>query len=143
MKTILFVDDDPGILDMYGLFFSLPPRKDQYRFLTASTIEKGKEVIMQEHPDLILLDLILQKIFVPQSYAEIEQEERSKEYGFNLLKEIKESPATKSIPVIILSNLSSVQDKDRATSLGADGYLVKSDVVPAQVLEVIQKHLPQ
>jgi len=141
MKTILFIDDDQGILDMYNLYFSVSPRKEEYRFLSASTIDKGRELAQGEHPDIILLDLVLQKILVPQTYEEIEKEELSKEYGFNLLQEFKSNPATQMIPIIILSNLSSLQDKDRAEQLGANQYLVKSDVVPSQVFEEIKKYL--
>jgi len=139
MKKILLIDDDKGILDLYEVYFSIPTNKEKYQFFTAPTIEKGKEVIKSEKPELILLDLILPKIFEPKAYADIEREELNKEYGFQLLKELKENPETSHIPVIILSNLSSAQDKGRATLLGARDYLVKSHVVPREVLAVIEK----
>jgi len=141
VKTILFIDDDQGILDMYKLYFSVSPRKEVYRFLSAPTIDKGKELATTANPHIILLDLVLQKILVPQSDEDIKKEELSKEYGFNLLQELKGNPATQATPIIIISNLSSLQDKDRAKQLGANQYLVKSDVVPSQVLEEIKKYV--
>lgn len=141
MKKILLIDDDKGILELYSMFFSLSPRRENYQFFNALTIEEGRNIIEQQKPDLILLDLILPKIFEPHSYADIKREELNKEVGFNFLRELKENPDTKDIPVVIFSNLSSVQDKERAQTLGAKGYLVKSDVVQSQVLEIIQKIL--
>lgn len=137
MPKILYIDDDKTILDMYRFYFSISPRKGVYQFLTAETIEKGRELALKEKPDIILLDLILPKIEDIKSSADVEKEELNKEYGFNFLQELKSTDETKSIPVIIFSNLSEQKDKDHAKELGAMNYLVKSKVIPTEVLETI------
>lgn len=141
MKTILLIDDDKGILEMYATYFSIPPRKDNYQFFAAATIEEGRDIVKREKVDLVLLDLILPKIFEPKSTADIQKEEKNKEYGFNLLAELKKDAATQGIPIIILSNLSGAQDQERAMGLGAKEYVIKSNVVPSQVLTVIERVL--
>lgn len=77
-----------------------------------------------EHPDLILLDIIM-----PQKT------------GFEVLAELKLDPATRAIPVIILSNLGQEADIKKARDLGAIDYLVKSDVEMKMVVEKIKEEL--
>jgi len=62
-------------------------------------------------PDLVLLDLIMPKVS-----------------GFEVLRRLREDPATARIPVIVLSNLGQRSDVDQATAAGATGYLVKAKV---------------
>lgn len=137
MPKILYIDDDKTILDMYRFFFSISPRKDTYQFLTADSISEGRDLAKKEKPDVILLDLILPKIENPRNSDDVVREGLNKEFGFNLLKELKDTDETKSIPVLILSNLSEQRDKDRAKELGAADYFVKSHVVPSEVLNTI------
>jgi len=86
--------------------------------------ETGLEVAKTKKPDLILLDLILPKV-----------------HGFDVLKQLKEDPGTKGIPVIILTNLEGIGDVDRAIGLGATTYLVKAKYTLEEVLEKIKKAL--
>ena len=64
-----------------------------------------------EAPDLVLLDLIMPKVS-----------------GFEVLRRLKQDPATARIPVIVLSNLGQKGDVERATEAGAVAYLVKAKV---------------
>ena len=64
-----------------------------------------------ESPDLVLLDLIMPKVS-----------------GFEVLRRLKQEPATSRIPVIVLSNLGQKGDVERATEAGAIAYLVKAKV---------------
>jgi DNA-binding response OmpR family regulator len=84
--------------------------------------EAGLEMAQKEKPDFILLDLVLPKI-----------------HGFDVLKELKKKEETKSIPVIILTNLENMQDVEKSIKMGAKGYLVKSGYTLEEVVEKIKK----
>ena len=86
--------------------------------------EEGLELAVSEKPDLIILDMILPKM-----------------NGFEVLQELKNNPKTKNIPVVILSNLGQESDVDRAMSLGAVDYLIKTDFSINEVVEKISKYL--
>ena len=75
-------------------------------------------------PDLILLDLILPK-----------------KNGFEVLKELKADPATKSIPVVVLTNLSEMGDIGKVLEYGVTTYLVKSDQSLNDIHSVVEKIL--
>ena len=88
----------------------------------AETLIKAKE----SKPDLILLDLIM-----PQKT------------GFQVLEELKQDEELKTVPVIILSNLGQESDIEKAKSLGAVDYLVKSDVQMGEVVAKLKTYLKQ
>lgn len=95
-----------------------------YEALSALDGEKGWELIEQEMPDLILLDIILPKMD-----------------GFEVLKRIKENEKTNRIPVIILTNLGDLNNVQKALELGANTYLVKADFHLDDVLDKIEHTL--
>src|SRR3990167_9859681 len=88
--------------------------------------EKGLELAQGTAPDLILLDLILPKMD-----------------GFSVLEKLKCDEKTKSIPVIVLTNLESVDDVEKVIGLGATTYLVKAnydlDDIVGKINEVLKK----
>jgi PleD family two-component response regulator len=59
-----------------------------------------------------------------------------------MLKYFKKDDTIKNIPVIVLSNLSSQADINKAFELGAIDYMVKSNYTPTEVMRIIQKYLP-
>src|SRR5262249_61453380 len=69
------------------------------------------EMARAEKPDLVLLDLIMPRL-----------------QGFEVLRRLKQDPATEAIPVIVLSNLSQPTDVQEAMRAGAAGYYVKADL---------------
>lgn len=75
-------------------------------------------------PDLILLDLILPKMD-----------------GYEVLAKLKKEEKTKDIPIVILTNLGSVSDVQKALDLGATTYLVKTDYDLADVVDKIKQIL--
>ncbi|OWK26772.1 MAG: hypothetical protein US76_03570 [Parcubacteria group bacterium GW2011_GWA2_38_13b] len=105
-KTILFVEDEPTLQKVAGEIL----RQEGFIVKSATDGEEALRLIKTEKPDLVLLDLILPK-----------------KDGFEVLKEIKSDTQTKNIPVIILTNLESTQDVERALELGAMNYLVKAN----------------
>jgi len=84
----------------------------------------GLEKAKSEHPDLILLDLIMPI-----------------EGGFDVLAEVKTDDALKDIPIIILSNLGQDSDVEKTKALGAVDYLIKSDVTMKEVLTKVKFYL--
>jgi len=84
------------------------------RGLTVVTAVDGEEALRlarTEVPDLILLDLIMPKL-----------------QGFEVLRALKQDPATAHIPVIVLSNLGQAQDVQRTMEGGAVAYFVKANL---------------
>ncbi len=83
--------------------------------------EAGLEMTRSKHPDLVLLDLVLPK-----------------KHGFEVLEELKKSPETESIPVIILTLLGEDEDIKKGLRLGANDYLVKSSHAVGEIIEKIK-----
>lgn len=122
-KKILLIEDEPLLVSLYKETFEDKP----YVLFVAETGNDGLEAVQNDRPDLILLDILLPGI-----------------NGFEVLRRLKESPKTKDIPVIVLTNLGSEEtDKDRqlAMSLGAIDYLVKSYHTPDELLKIVGKYL--
>lgn len=103
-KTILVVDDSPSELRM----ITSPLEKGGYNFETAVDGEEALEKAAKLQPTLILLDVILPK-----------------KNGFQVCRQLKTSPDTKDIKIILLTSKS--QDSDRFWGLkqGADEYMTK------------------
>lgn len=119
-KKILLVEDDQAISIMYkGKLES-----DGFAVLTAMNGADGLEMARKEKPDLIMLDII-----VPQLD------------GFSVLAELKNDPKTKKIPIVMLTNLSTDEDRAKGEKMGAIDYLVKANLTPTQVSEKIKKYL--
>ena len=86
--------------------------------------EDALSAAVSYRPDLILLDVMMPKIS-----------------GFDVLDILRNTPDTTNVRVIMLTALSQPKDKERAEKLGADDYLVKSQVVISDVVERIRHHL--
>jgi signal transduction histidine kinase/DNA-binding LacI/PurR family transcriptional regulator/CheY-like chemotaxis protein len=127
-KTILIVDDDPGILEMHVKMVSgyLPG----CRILTARNGRHALQVMQQDIPDLVLLDLMMPGVD-----------------GFQVLKEMRKRALTQSVPVIVLTaQILTRQDMDRLQQ-GVAAVLSKGlfqvDEVMSQVAAALDcsKHL--
>ena len=105
-KKVLIVEDDAVLRKALKEFLS----EDGFQVFTASDGEEGVEMTLREDPDIVLLDIILPK-----------------KDGYTVIKEIRDNQATKSVPIVLLTNLGSLNDVEKALSLGATTYLVKSD----------------
>jgi len=119
-KTILFIEDESALQKTFGDLF----RQEGYEMVSALDGEIGLGLAKVKKPDLILLDLILPKTS-----------------GFEVLRKLKEDDATKDIPVIVLTNLESIEDIEKALSLGTTTYLVKANYSLEEVLEKVKKAL--
>ncbi|OGZ45792.1 MAG: hypothetical protein A3C84_03270 [Candidatus Ryanbacteria bacterium RIFCSPHIGHO2_02_FULL_48_12] len=83
--------------------------------------EVGLELVRSKRPDLVLLDVILPK-----------------KQGFAVLEELKKSPETKTIPVIMLTLLGEDEDIKKGLRLGADDYFVKSSHAVGEIIEKVK-----
>lgn len=120
MEKVLIIEDDKFLRDL--LYKKLT--EDNFSVATALDGEEGLKKIQEENPNLVLLDLILPGI-----------------NGFEVLKKTKENPATKEIPVIVLSNLGQKEDVERAKKLGAEDYLIKAHFTLEEIVNKIRKYL--
>jgi CheY-like chemotaxis protein len=102
-------------------------RRHGFSVVTATNGEEALEALRTMKPDLILLDLIMPKV-----------------QGFEVLRSVKENPATAHIPVVVLSNLGQEGDVKRAMESGATAYFVKANLtledMVTQVESVLAAH---
>lgn len=115
-KKVLIVEDEAALLRTLGDSFS----EEGFEVLEASTGEKGLELALANHPDIILLDLLLPGIG-----------------GIDVLKQLRSNAWGKHAEVILLTNIDrDVKVLADAVELGAYEYLVKSHW---QIEDVIKK----
>ena len=117
MEKIVFIEDETTLQKM----LSAALEEAGFSVTIASDGEAGLAAVRAEKPNLVLLDLILPR--------------RS---GFDVLKELKETEETKDIPVIVLTNLESPADVDRAIELGATTYLVKANYDLSDIVKKVK-----
>src|SRR3989338_7973099 len=118
MKTILLIEDESALQKTIGDALS----QEGFSILSALDGEAGLRLATEKRPNVILLDLILPKA-----------------NGFDVLKSLKEQEATKDIPVVVLTNLESMEDIQKALDLGAMTYLVKSNYTLQEVVEKVKQ----
>jgi len=120
MSKILIIEDDPLISRMYETVF-------KFEGLEVELARNGKEGIKKVsefRPNMILLDIMMPKMS-----------------GIDVLKNLKANPKTKAIPVVVLTNLSSLKDAEMALQLGAVKFIVKSKNKPKEVVNQIKEVL--
>ncbi|HLB95683.1 MAG TPA: response regulator [Patescibacteria group bacterium] len=119
-KTILLVDDDLTLLEMYEDRL----KAEGYDITRATNGEEALQKLRETKPALVILDIMMPKV-----------------NGFDVLKNIRADQEFKNIPVIVLTAL--IQDVDRAQGkkLGATDYIVKSETMPGEVIAKIKKAL--
>lgn len=117
MKKILFVEDEESLQKSLGAALE----QQKYQVFKALDGEAGLLLAKKELPDLVLLDLILPK-----------------KNGFEVLSDLKTDPATKNIPIIVLTNLEGSADVERALTSGATTYLVKANYTLQDVIAKIE-----
>lgn len=119
-KRILLVEDDDALAAVYSTRLKV----EGFDILRVANGEDALVSALQYHPDLVLLDVMMPKVS-----------------GFEVLDILRNTPETVNLKVIMLTALSQDSDKKRAEELGVDDYLVKSQVVIADVVERIKFHL--
>lgn len=119
-KKILLVEDDTTLAKVYTSRLEL----EGFDVRHVANGEDALSTAMEYGPDLILLDVMMPKI-----------------NGFDVLDILRNTPETTNMRVIMLTALSQAKDKQRAEELGADDYLVKSQVVISDVVDRVKHHL--
>jgi two-component system alkaline phosphatase synthesis response regulator PhoP len=119
---VLLIEDEPILVSLYATMLA----KEGYEVLTALNLEAGEEKVIVIRPHLILLDLLIPK----KQGSESNEAEYHEPLGFQILRLVKGTPSLKDTRVIILSNLDSDEHIKTAKDLGADAYLIKSNIDP-------------
>ena len=117
MAKIMLVEDDNNLREIYGARLLA----EGHEIVTAKDGEEALAIAVKEKPELIISDVMMPKIS-----------------GFDMLDILRNAPETKFTKVIMMTALSQTEDKARADSLGADRYLVKSQVTLEDVARVVR-----
>lgn len=120
MSKIMIVEDDESLREIYGIRLTA----EGYAVVSAHDGEDALAVAVRERPDLIISDVMMPKIT-----------------GFDMLDILRSTPETQNIKVIMMTALSSEDQRQRGESLGADRYLVKSQVGIEDVVNVVHEVL--
>lgn len=120
MSKILIVEDDIYLLKLYGEVFT----KEGYQVELAEDGKQGIEKAQLFEPEIMLLDLMLPYID-----------------GFGVLEAVKGNPKTKNIKVVIITNLDSTMQRQKALSMGAAEFLVKSSDTPGKIVDEVKATL--
>jgi CheY-like chemotaxis protein len=120
MSKIMLVEDDNNLREIYEARLLA----EGYEIITAHDGEEALALAVKEKPDLIISDVMMPKIS-----------------GFDMLDILRSTPETKDTKVIMMTALSQAEDKSRADSLGADRYLVKSQVTLEDVAKIAREVL--
>lgn len=120
MAKIMLVEDDNNLREIYEARLLA----EGYEIVSAEDGEQALAIAVKEKPDLIISDVMMPKIS-----------------GFDMLDILRSTPETRDTKVIMMTALSQAEDKTRADKLGADRYLVKSQVTLEDVAKVAKEVL--
>jgi DNA-binding response OmpR family regulator len=117
---VLIVDDDMTLRELYEERM----KQEGYIILSAADGEEAIQKTVKEQPDIILLDIMMPKI-----------------NGIDVMKMLREKDETKLIPIIILTALVQEIGKIKDMMKPGDGYLVKSEIMPKDVVAKVEDSL--
>ena len=121
MKTILLIEDDPFLIDIY----TTKLKESGFSVRVANNGEAAIGKLEEKKPDLVILDIVLPGID-----------------GWEILKKIKSSPQRfQDLKIIILSNLGQKEEVERGINLGSIKYLIKAHYTPSEVVQEIKEIL--
>lgn len=116
----MLVEDDNNLREIYEARLAA----EGYEIVSAHDGEEALALAVKEKPDLIISDIMMPKIS-----------------GFDMLDLLRSTPETKDAKIVMMTALSQAEDKERASKLGADKYLVKSQVTLEDVVRVAKELL--
>jgi CheY-like chemotaxis protein len=121
MKKILIVDDQAEVRELVEVTLSI----GDYNIMQASSGDEALVVTRTEHPDLVLLDVMM-----PNSSMD----------GFEVCRQIKSDPATRNTIVVMVTARGQEQDLATGKKVGADGYFTKP-FSPLQLMSMVEEVL--
>jgi diguanylate cyclase (GGDEF)-like protein len=116
---ILIVDDDPLMRRIVTQSFD----RSSYQLLEAESGPSGIQCALEQHPDLILLDVMMPEMD-----------------GFEVIRRLRSHPLTQSLPIILLTALGEISEKVHGMQMGADDYMTKP-FDPRELRARVQAHL--
>jgi DNA-binding response OmpR family regulator len=122
MPKIAIIEDDQAISQMYRFKFEA----EGYSVETAENGKLGLELIQSMQPDIILLDLMMPEMG-----------------GDEMLEQLRKTPWGQKVKVIILTNMGEQEIPADVKDLGVSGVILKADMTPRQVADVVKKHLAE
>ncbi|MDQ3123645.1 MAG: response regulator [bacterium] len=120
MPKIAIVEDDAAISQMYRIKFE----SEGYIVETAENGHLGLQLVEKMRPDIVLLDLMMPEM-----------------NGDEMLKELRKQDWGKDLKVIILTNMGEQEAPEIVKSLNVSAFIVKADMTPRQVAELVKKQL--
>lgn len=119
---ILLIEDDLVTVRMYRNAFSLANLK----LITITEFEHALKRIKTEKPNLVLLDIKL-----------------NKHNGFEILKAMKKDAQLKNIPVFLLTNVREKGNREKGFALGAEQFIMKAKLLPDEIVDIVKKRLKE
>jgi len=119
LKNVMIVEDDPMIRDLYKYILI----DGGYIVETASGADELYSKLKVFQPECVLLDIMLPGIS-----------------GIDILKDLRTDPAYKceNAKIVLLTNLADSKVTETAINNGADGYVIKADIMPKDLLDIIK-----
>ncbi|MDD5423089.1 MAG: response regulator [Candidatus Omnitrophota bacterium] len=118
-KTVLVIDDEAEFVDAVKMRLEA----NDYMVVEAYNGREGFEKARKQHPDLILLDLVMPQV-----------------NGFEALSQLKSDPRTMNIPVIVLTAKTEAEYALDAGRLGASDYMIKPASME-QLVSMVKRHV--
>jgi DNA-binding response OmpR family regulator len=122
MSKLILVEDDPMIAEIYQKKFS----DAGFEVFLAESGEQALNIAKKETIDVVMTDLIMPKMD-----------------GFEVIKNLRSGDYDSNIKIIVSSNLSQKEDRDKALQLGANGFVAKSDFSPSELVAEVKRLLGQ
>ncbi|MCF7820019.1 MAG: response regulator [Candidatus Pacebacteria bacterium] len=126
---VFMVEDEINLVKMYERYF----QKNNYQFAHSFSAQDAYREAIKYEPDIIILDIIIPKTSKGEKINPVAEQ------GWELLSLFKSSKSTKDVPLIVFTNLNSLEDRKKAEKLGADEFIFKEETKPEQLLKTINK----
>lgn len=117
MKKIAIIEDEMPLLRMYHMKFEA----EGFEVICAKNGKLGLEICQTFRPDIILLDLMMPEMT-----------------GDEMLRELRKTDWGKDIKVLIMTNVSRDEAKTDLSNLKIDGYIIKADYTPHQMIDLVK-----
>lgn len=122
MAKIIIVEDDPMISEIYQKKFS----DSGFEVFMAASGEHALKIAKEEKADVVMTDLVMPKMD-----------------GFAVIKNLRNGEYDPNIKIIVTSNLSQREDREKVMRLGANGFVAKAEYSPSDLVKEIQRLLGQ